>query len=103
MCFFGLPNRRTLIPLNTYGISWINVCASDNLHLRPSIRPSVLQQQWRTIQRNNVRKLTESMQMRCRAVLAARADHTNLTGSVLKYDKLTFFTYPLKYRLLIFQ
>jgi hypothetical protein len=26
-----------LIPLNTYGISWIDVCASDNLHLRPSI------------------------------------------------------------------
>ena len=23
--------------LNTYGISWINVCASDNLYLRPSI------------------------------------------------------------------
>ena len=26
-----------LISLNTYGISWIDVCASDNLHLRPSI------------------------------------------------------------------
>jgi hypothetical protein len=33
MCFHGLPNRRTWIPLNI----WIDVCASDNVHLRPSI------------------------------------------------------------------
>ena len=36
----------------------------------------MLQQQWRTIPRNNVRKLIESMPRRCRAVLAARGGHT---------------------------
>ena len=54
----------------------------------------MLQQEWRTIPRNNVRKLIESMPRRCRAVLAARGGHTrtvfNVIRSVLKCDKLTF-------------
>jgi len=36
----------------------------------------MLQQEWRTIPRNNVRNLIESMLKRCRAVLAARGGHT---------------------------
>jgi transposase len=36
----------------------------------------MLQQEWRTIPRNNVRNLIESMSRRCRAVLAACGDHT---------------------------
>jgi transposase len=36
----------------------------------------MLQQEWRTIPRNNVRNLIESMPRRCRAVLAARDGHT---------------------------
>jgi transposase len=36
----------------------------------------MLQQEWRTIPRNNVRNLIESMPRRCRAVLAARGGHT---------------------------
>ena len=36
----------------------------------------MLQQEWRTILRNNVRNLIESMPRRCRAVLAARGGHT---------------------------
>ena len=54
----------------------------------------MLQQEWRTIQRNNVRNLIESMR--------GGAGHcwprvvvihgTNLTGSVLNYDKLTFLS-----------
>jgi hypothetical protein len=36
----------------------------------------VLQQEWWTIPRNNVKKLIESMPSRCRAVLAARGGHT---------------------------
>lgn len=35
----------------------------------------MLQQEWRTIQRNNMRNLMESMPMRCRAELAARGGH----------------------------
>jgi hypothetical protein len=43
----------------------------DQLH-------QMLQQEWRTIPRNNdiVRNLIESMPRRCRAVLAARGGHT---------------------------
>ena len=37
MSYHGLPNRRIWIRLNTFGTIWINVCASVNLHLRPSI------------------------------------------------------------------
>jgi hypothetical protein len=36
----------------------------------------MLQQEWRTIPRNNVSNLIESMPRRCRAVLAARGGHT---------------------------
>jgi transposase len=36
----------------------------------------MLQQEWQTIPRNNVRNLIESMPRRCRAVLAARGGHT---------------------------
>ena len=36
----------------------------------------MLQQEWRTIPRNNVRNLIESMPRRCRAVLAACGGHT---------------------------
>ena len=36
----------------------------------------MLQQEWRTIPRNNVRNLIESMPKRCRAVLTARGGHT---------------------------
>jgi transposase len=36
----------------------------------------MLQQEWRTIPRNNVRNLIEYMPRRCRAVLAARGGHT---------------------------
>ena len=36
----------------------------------------MLQQEWRTIPRSNVRNLIESMPRRCRAVLAARGGHT---------------------------
>jgi transposase len=36
----------------------------------------MLQQEWRTIPRNNVKNLIESMPKRCRAVLAARGGHT---------------------------
>jgi transposase len=41
-------------------------------------RRQMLQQEWRTIPRNNdiVRNLIESMPRRCRAVLAARGGHT---------------------------
>jgi transposase len=40
----------------------------DQLH-------QVLQQEWRTIPRNNMRNLIESMPRRCRAVLAVRGGH----------------------------
>jgi transposase len=36
----------------------------------------MLQQEWRTIPRNNVRNLIDSMPRRCRAVFAARGGHT---------------------------
>jgi transposase len=36
----------------------------------------MLQQEWRTIPRNNVGNLLESMPRRCRVVLAARGGHT---------------------------
>ena len=36
----------------------------------------MLQQEWRTVPRNNVRKLIESMPRRCRAVLVVRGGHT---------------------------
>jgi transposase len=36
----------------------------------------MLQKEWRTIPRNNVRKLIEFMPRRCRAVFAARDGHT---------------------------
>jgi transposase len=36
----------------------------------------MLQQEWRTIPRNNVRNLIESMPRKCRSVLAARDGHT---------------------------
>jgi transposase len=36
----------------------------------------MLQQEWRTILRNNVRNLIESMPRRCRAVLVVRGGHT---------------------------
>jgi len=36
----------------------------------------MLQQEWRTIPRNNIRELIESMPRRCRAVLAASGGHT---------------------------
>jgi hypothetical protein len=36
----------------------------------------MLQQEWRTILRNNVRNLIGSMPRRCRAVLSARGGHT---------------------------
>ena len=36
----------------------------------------MLQQGWRTIPRNNVKNLIESMLRRCRAVLVARGGHT---------------------------
>jgi transposase len=39
-------------------------------------RRQMLQQEWRTIPRNNVRNLIESMPRKCRAVLAARCGHT---------------------------
>jgi transposase len=36
----------------------------------------MLQQEWRTITRNNIRELIECMPRRCRAVLAASGGHT---------------------------
>jgi hypothetical protein len=36
----------------------------------------MLQLEWQTISRSNVRQLIESMPRRCRAVLAARGGHT---------------------------
>ena len=36
----------------------------------------MLQQEWRTIPRNNVRNLIESMPRRCTTVLVARGGHT---------------------------
>jgi hypothetical protein len=36
----------------------------------------MLQQEWRSIPRNNVRKWIESMPRRCRALLTARGGHT---------------------------
>ena len=55
----------------------------------------MLQQEWRTISRNNVRTVIDSMPRRCRAVLTARGGHTrgtnlNVTGSVLNCDNLIF-------------
>ena len=60
----------------------------------------MLQQEWRTIPRNNVRNLIESMPRRCRTVVVIHGTNFNVTGSVLNCDK---FTYLLKYELLIFQ
>ena len=36
----------------------------------------MLQQEWRSIPRNNVKKWIESMPRRCRALLTARGSHT---------------------------
>jgi transposase len=64
----------------------------------------MLQQEWRTIPRNNVRNFIESMPRRCwPRVVIMHGISFNLTGSVLNCDKLSFFAYPLKYGLLIFQ
>ena len=91
-----LPNRRTGIPLNTYGISWINVCASYNLHLRPSINSA------KCCNRNGEQyqeKMCEIWLSLCRGgaeqclprVLVIHGTNFNVTGSVLNCDKLTFF------------
>jgi hypothetical protein len=50
----------------------------------------MLQQEWRTIPRNNVRNLIESMPRKCRSVLARvmviHGTNFNVTGSVLNCD-----------------
>jgi hypothetical protein len=89
-------NRRTWIPLNTYGISWINVCASDNLHLRPSINSA------KCCNRNGEQyqvTMWEIWLSLCRGgaeqfwprVVVIHGINFNVTGSVLNYNKLTFF------------
>jgi hypothetical protein len=96
MCFHSLPNRRTWIPLNTYGISWITVCASDNLHLRPSINST------KCCNRNGEQyqeTMWEIWWNLCRGgaeqywprVVVIHGTNFNVTGSVLNYDKLPFF------------
>jgi hypothetical protein len=107
ICYHGLPNRRTWIPLNTYGISWINVCASDNLHLRPSINSAkccnrngeqyqeTMWEIWLSLCRGGAEQC-------CPRMVVIHGTNFNVTGSVLNCDKLTFFTYSLKYGLLIF-
>jgi hypothetical protein len=52
----------------------------------------MLQQEWRTIPRNNVRNLIESMPRRCcLRVVVMHGTSFNVTGSVLNCDKLSFF------------
>jgi hypothetical protein len=69
----------------------------DQLH-------QILQQERRTIPRNNVRNLIESMSRRCWSrVVVMHGTSFNVTGSVLNCDQLSFVAYPLKYGLLIFQ
>ena len=50
----------------------------------------MLQQEWRTIPRNNVRNVIESMPRRCRAVVVIHGTNFNVTGSVLNCDNRTF-------------
>ena len=78
--FNVLPWPSKLLDLNPIEHLW------DHLDKRVRLRqppPQTLdqcchmwQQEWRTIPRNNVRKLTASMPRRCRAVFAARGGHT---------------------------
>jgi hypothetical protein len=52
----------------------------------------MLQQEWRTIPRNNVRKLIESMPRMCwPRVVVMHGTSFNVAGSVLNCDKLSFF------------
>ena len=88
----GLPNRRTWIPLNTYGMSWINVCASDNLHLGPSINSAKCCNRNGEQYQETMRKLNESIARGCWPhVVVMHGTSFNVTGSVLNCDKLSFF------------
>ena len=105
MCFHGLPNPQDLNPIEHL---------LDELDKRVRQRQpphqtldqlrQMLQQEWRTIPRNNVRNVIESMPRRCwPRVVVMNGTSFNVTGSVLNCDKLSFVAHPLKYGLLIFQ
>jgi len=95
MCFNGLSNRRTSIPLNTYGIIWINMCASDNLHLKLSINSvkcgnrndeqyqETMWEIWLSLCRGGAQQCWPR-------VVVIHGTKFNVTRSVLNCDKLTF-------------
>ena len=76
--YHGLPNRRILIRFQEHiWDNWdkrVRQCKPPPQTLDQLCQ--MLQQEWRTIPRNNVRKLIESMPRRCRAVFAVRGGHT---------------------------
>ena len=100
-----LPNRRTWIPLNTYGMSWINVCASDNLHLRPSINSA-------KCYNRNGEQYQETMWEIWSSLCRGGAGRAWWTCTVLALTwtevcwtviNCLLVAYPLRYGLLIFQ
>ena len=86
----------------------VDVCASDNLHLRPSINTAkccnkngkqylvLIWEIWLNLCRGGAEKCWPR-------VVVIHGTNFKVTGSVLNCDKLTFFTHPLKHGLLIFQ
>jgi len=108
MCYHGLPNRRIWIRLNTFGTIGINVCASVNLHLRPSINSAKccnrIGEQYHEIMLENWFSLCRGGVEQCwPRVVVMHGTNFNLTGSVLNCDKLTLIHYSLKNELLILQ
>jgi hypothetical protein len=94
MCYHGLPNRRIWIRLNTFGTIWINVCASVNLHLRPSINSAKCcnsnGEQYHEIMLENWLSLCRGGVERCwPRVVIIHGTNFKVTGSVLNWLSYT--------------
>jgi hypothetical protein len=108
VCYHGLPNRGIWIRLNTNGTIWINMCASVNLHLRPSINSAECcnrnGEQYHEIILENLFSLCRGGVEQWRpGVVVIQSTNINVTGNVLNCDKLTLIHNSLKNELLILQ